>query len=706
MKALHHLWPKRTAGAILLAASAWMVACGPGAGTNRGTSSVGESAAGDNPRGSAASTGVQSEACRRAAARRTDTKALLDAGRIHKAVRAVEKADALCPETRQETIAARVEALVELGEFERARKAATYAYEPGAAAHVKATLDRIPAAEEELRRASPADLVQQGFAAKRSSRPVEAQKLFDRAIALALRASGTRIEIIAPNGAGRGITSAGFTPDGKALRLARGREVVWVDVASGLETGRLWASSGYSGFVVPEAGQQGLELGARGEARAFDFGARAAGPSLESLPVAGGAGQADRGLFALSRDGGRAAAVLGAADPEVRVWDTATGKLVTTFRPEKGRRYVALRFSVNSALLAAGDISGGLEVWSMGAKEPILSTSAWLPKDLRAARPDATQMLDRRIDGLDIAADGKALFATWGHTAHVYALPSRPGAGPVAELTAPDFSVRVLRPMADRRAIFGAAYEEKAGVWDASTWSFLGKVELPPGPIEAVTPVPGTDQLAVVAGAAVALVDRSLAPPRLLVPALRGRHLLRVGFSLDGKRLVVHTDGALLVFPEGDAAQVRAESTWDAQQKALLEQARLRVAGGRQVVRDAGPNGGPAAVVASCARAVAWAAVSPDGSILATLCEDDEREQDARLWSLAGVGGLLATLRALDKPEAAYVTAPDGRIEFLGPGSEAALRARIVCRVGVVTFPFEVCEGWAISPGLMREILR
>jgi hypothetical protein len=704
--------PRATHAALaaLLAASAGLAGCGSGQPVDGRAPAGSRPARGQAPPAQATSR-PKSDACVRAAGLRAHMKVLLDAGRLHRAARAAEQADFLCPETRQETIAEQVEALVALGEHERAKRAAKFASEPRAKARAEIAVKQIAAAEEALRRTSPADLVRQGQDAKRANRPVEAQRLFDRAIALSLRKNNAALTPLVSSGVGRKrITSAGFSPDGKAILVARGREVTWFDAASGLETAWLTASPGFSQFVVPEAGRWGLEISERGAARAIDLEARAPGPPLESLPLV--TEFEDKPYpVALSRDGSRAAMGFRSPKGHVRVWETATGRLVATLDPGEYRIYGALRFSPDGALIAGGGSSGELDAWSIWARtgaqapglpgEPAQSTSSWLPKDLRASQPDATQMLDRRIEDLDWSAAGTELFTVWSASLHVYKLPLRPGVGPAMNLARPKASVRLVRLSRDGSALLGAKLEDDAGIWDVKTRAYLGEVKLPPGWVDAIVPGPGAGEFTVMAGGGVGVVDRSLGAPRVLVSALERRSFSRVGFSADGARIFVDAGRA---FPPGEGVKLPAEDTWEAQEKALQEQFGLRVEWGG-MVRDPTAAGGPAGVVASCDRSVAWASASRAGTMLALVCRDEDEEWEVRLFRLTGRGGYVATIRAFTKPDAAYVTTPDGRIEFLGAGAEAALRSRAVCRAGGTTFPFEVCEGWAHAPGLLQEVL-
>jgi len=65
------------------------------------------------------------------------------------------------------------------------------------------------------------------------------------------------------------------------------------------------------------------------------------------------------------------------------------------------------------------------------AHERLLQVDAWTRADLRALRPDATQMLDRGVEGLAFFAGESAVGAVWEAQLHVSPIPHR-GKGAVA----------------------------------------------------------------------------------------------------------------------------------------------------------------------------------------------------------------------------------------------------------------------------------
>ena len=89
---------------------------------------------------------------------------------------------------------------------------------------------------------------------------------------------------------------------------------------------------------------------------------------------------------------------------------------------------------------------------------------------------------------------------------------------------------------------------------------------------------------------------------------------------------------------------------------------------------------------------------SPDGRVLVSGGSDGS----ILLFRLKD-GARVATLRAVSDQRATYVLAPSGHIEILGP---EACSARIypVCRVGALTFPFDVCEERFLVSGLLPKL--
>lgn len=69
-----------------------------------------------------------------------------------------------------------------------------------------------------------------------------------------------------------------------------------------------------------------------------------------------------------------------------------------------------------------------------------------------------------------------------------------------------------------------------------------------------------------------------------------------------------------------------------------------------------------------------------------------------------GAFDLVVTLRGIAKIDAAYAFTPDGYVGFLGADADAA-RAFPVCRVGAVSFPFEVCRDRFEVDGLIEKAM-
>ncbi len=86
---------------------------------------------------------------------------------------------------------------------------------------------------------------------------------------------------------------------------------------------------------------------------------------------------------------------------------------------------------------------------------------------------------------------------------------------------------------------------------------------------------------------------------------------------------------------------------------------------------------------------------SPDGATLASASNDGT----TRLWAVSS-GREIIALRALRARDGHYAFTPDGHIEVSGDGREFP-----ICRVGPMSYPFELCEERFLAPGLLGKVL-
>jgi WD40 repeat protein len=289
--------------------------------------------------------------CDEAAALRGRVPALREAGRLGRALRILDKADRLCPESAAATRGARLETLIDLGRHDVARALAAQA--PGApestaattrlAALAVAPTDEAKAArrarlDEAIAAARAGDhraardsflavwaaahpdgeaLVEAGIEAGALGEKAEAQRLLDRGLDELERAAGKRATLDREGAVPAGV--ARWSADGKSLLLG-GEHAVYVADAGTLRIRRRLPGPDATGTALAIAAADTVVTGGvsprrwsllTGEVVAtFTTGAEAAG-NLVASP-----------------DGARLAVANGNA---IRVFDAADGKLLGTW---------------------------------------------------------------------------------------------------------------------------------------------------------------------------------------------------------------------------------------------------------------------------------------------------------------------------------------------------------------------------------------
>ncbi len=378
------------------------------------------------------------EACARAQKFRERAPALLDEGRLDRAIRVLQRAEDLCPAEAPATWALRVRALAAIGRSAEAiqladriersdragdeARAAAVAARAAAEEHGRAIAERgsrrdapelfdpsekrRAAAEELVRRGveasragdhaaakklfleawdawhpNPRALVEAGIEAKLAGARAEAQALWDRA-AYDDAASAVHPEPSA--GAPSVLTAAAlaWAPSGDRLAVGGDDEIVVFD---GELRRVLRLHTGETVFVLAFSADGGrLFAGFDGAVRAFDA---LTGAPLRTLAVHRGPVRA----LAASPDGHTLASA--GDDGSVRLWDVSAGSEVRALRPP--RPAVALAFDTSSAVLASAGDDGRVAIWD--ARTGALS--ATLP-----ARGGAARALAFEGASLDVVA--------------------------------------------------------------------------------------------------------------------------------------------------------------------------------------------------------------------------------------------------------------------------------------------------------------
>lgn len=618
---------------------------------------------------------------------------LRETGRLERASRAIEKADALCVDTAPESWAAHVAILAELGRTTEAKALASLIESspraPETAKHAvaaarelvdrqekrlaepnKAKVDKSKAdAKKYLREGEIAEaagdakkaldrfrrsqdewpsflaLGGAGMAAKKLGDMVEAQRLFDRAIVELEKSSGKTLEIDVPNGFTGSVTSVAWAPSGLRLAVAHGEGVSILSTSTFRERVRL------------------LDLG---KPRAVAF----------------------------SSDG--ALVVTGSDDRGVRVWDAATGALLQTFKEHTGE-VTSVAFSPNGKMLASGAKDSTVRVWDL-TKNVILRVFTEHTNDVNsvAFSPDSKRLASGSADNTvrvwDLA-QGQIIRVLDEHTLYVTAVAFSP----------------------DSKLLASGSWDKTVRIWDAN----VKTIEAQPKYTSSRLINDHSDRVTTV----------NFAPVGKQLASASWDNTVRTWDPITGKPVETfngHTQWVTSLSFSPDGKQLASGSwdttvrIWDTEKGSPVALQTLKEIADRVVLAGFSPDGkqiaasGPDRVVrmwnpasTTFARASYQEYV---GRLKADVLSPDRGFRVST--TMAGLLSLLraqdstrlATLRTLEGKEGGYVLASDGHIDFMGPDACAA-HALPLCRVGSVSLPFDFCEDRFYSPGLLGKML-
>ncbi len=618
---------------------------------------------------------------------------LRETGRLERASRAIEKADALCVDTAPESWAAHVAILAELGRTTEAKALASLIESspraPETAKHAvaaarelvdrqekrlaepnKARVDKSKAdAKRFLREGEIAEaagdakkaldrfrrsqdewpsflaLGGAGMAAKKLGDRVEAQRLFDRAIVELEKSSGKTLEIDVPNGFTGSVASVAWAPAGMRLAVAHGEGVSILSTSTFRERVRL------------------LDLG---KPRAVAF----------------------------SSDG--ALVVTGSDDRGVRIWDAATGALLQTFKEHTGE-VTSVAFSPNGKMLASGAKDATVRVWDL-TKNVISRVFSEHTSDVNsvAFSPDSKRLASGSTDNTvrvwDLA-QGQIIRVLDEHTLYVTAVAFSP----------------------DSKLLTSGSWDKTVRIWDAN----VKTLEAQPRYSSNKLINDHSDRVTTVA----------FAPVGKQLASASWDNTVRTWDPITGKPVETfngHTQWVTSLSFSPDGKQLASGSwdatvrIWDTEKGAPVPLQTLKELADRVVLAGFSPDGkqiaasGPDRVVRMWNPASKKFARGSYEEYVGRLKADTlSPDRGFRVsTTMAGLLSLLraqdstrlATLRTLEGKEGGYVLAADGHIDFVGPDACAA-HALPLCRVGSVSLPFDFCEDRFYSPGLLGKML-
>lgn len=618
---------------------------------------------------------------------------LREMGRLERASKAIEKADALCVDTAPESWAAHVAILAELGRTTEAKALAslieTSPRAPETAKHTvaaarelidrqerrlaepsKAKVDKAKAdAKKLLREGEIAEaagdakkalvsfrksqdewpsflaLGGAGMAAKKLGDSVEAQRLFDRAIVELEKASGKTLDIDVPNGFTGSVISVAWAPSGFRLAVAHGEGVSILSTVDFRERVRL------------------VDLG---KPRAVAF----------------------------SADG--TLVVTGSDDRGVRIWDAATGGLLQTFKEHTGE-VTSVAFAPNGKMLASGAKDATVRVWDL-TKNVISRVFTEHTSDVHsvAFSTDSKRLVSGSADNTvriwDLAQN-QIIRVLDEHTLYVTAVAFSP----------------------DSKRLATGSWDKTVRLWDANVQTIeakptYGSTKLINDHADRVTTVVFAPKGAQLASGSWDNTVRTWDPiSGKPVETFKGhtQWVTSLAFSPDGKQLASGSwDTTVRVWDTDKGSPTPLQTLKEIADRVVLaafspDGKQIAASGPDRVVRMWNPAAKTFArgVYQDYVGRLKADTVSPDRGFRVSTTM-------AGLLSLlrAQDSTRLATLRTLEGKEGGYVLATDGHIDFVGPDACAA-HALPLCRVGSVSLPFDFCEDRFYSPGLLGKLL-
>jgi WD40 repeat protein len=491
--------------------------------------------------------------CDQAAELRVRVPKLYAEGRLDRTVRAIRRADLLCPATAPETWPTLIDTLVTLGRYDEAHKAieAAEAVKDRPAASLEATksgrerllkLEKLPADAETAKR-DAAKLVSDGnellgkgdalrakrrfleawdtfhpngealygaaIATRTLGDPIETQRLFDRAIVDLEKRTGAHLELDVVNGFDGFVNGIAWAPAGDVLVIANGTVVSVREASSLRDRYRLRGhTAAITSIAIARDGKTVISGGKDSTAILWDVTT-----GLELRRFEGHAGVVTSVAFA--PDGKTVATA--SVDDTVRLWSTSNGALIGTLSHPLS--VAAVRFSPDGRALATACEDHVVRVWdpttralsySLTGHPTAVSALAWSndAKTLASGGADGSvrtwdaskhavrstiEAHEGEVTALAIAPDGKTLAsASIDETVRTWSLPA---GGKLRTMPGHAVMARAVAFSPDGKHLASGAYNGFY-LWNAGTGREERRVEGHASAVSAVAFSPDGTKLA------------------------------------------------------------------------------------------------------------------------------------------------------------------------------------------------------------------
>lgn len=605
------------------------------------------------------------------------------AGRLWAVARLLRDADKICPEKALNTAPLRARTLAYLGASTEANEMLSLvsgSLDPAGLTSLRA---QIGSAERDFSALDPDSEINTGIDAIQKGQEAEGRRRLQRALARIERDSPKKllhVDVFDRLGAGGNREPAPvWMQDGRIL-VTTSEFITVFDAARERVMARIPAIG--ASAISPDG--RFIVNSASSDVVLFDVAKRAKGPPLEEPK--GPLSYFDTAAF--SHDGRLLAAARpndekGTGVHSIVLWSTDTGRILGHLPKTSGSH--ALVFSPSGALLAAGDNTGDVDVWEIATRKRLLSVPGWTREELRAIKPDATEMMGRAVQGLAFSPDEAEVLWVSSSTPYRRKIPHHKAIA----ATPPRDSVLILR-----------------SEWTDSARDLRSLDSIEPLLADRISPDPRGGRYALRKERTLSIASRDGAT-RLLTDEVNWRSPNNIALSKSGEEIVLGTAlGHAVAWPSG-----RKIPPPETPPKAVSEREILAPFGLvlKKDYRSVETTGGE--VIASCEDPIRDVAVSLDRRLLALVCRPSIRIYDIKtpgrkdrlvgwirqVWTGQVVTGFVPEPKLL-------VSTPDGRIELFG--THEPLLKQLSCQIGYRVLPFAACEDRVLTPGLLAEILR